>query len=95
MPSIKMLKRTDFPRGREERDTTLLPKHYITQEENENCHSIAQKLGCEAEMVLALNQGRYRGLKTIKTRLKAGTKMILQMGSGDSCAGNVLGKRVR
>ena len=37
----------------------------------------------------------HLGLKTIKTRLKAGTKMILQMGSGDSCAGNVLGKRVR
>ena len=57
-------------------------EHYITAVE-ENCQSIADKTGIDANAILALNKKRYRGLKTIRTTLKPGTQMILKMTSDD------------
>jgi len=53
--------------------------HYVTQEENENCASIAEKFGIDAAGVFGLNRTRYRGLKTERTKLKMGTNIILSV----------------
>ena len=57
-------------------------EHYITAID-ENCQSIADKTGIDANAILALNKKRYRGLKTIRTTLKPGTQMILKMTRDD------------
>ena len=68
-------------RGRFETPLTL--RHYTTIEENECCRSIGQKFMLDAGSILELNKKRYRGFKTIDTRLKAGTDIIITAERGD------------
>ena len=53
-------------------------KTYVTQNNNENCETIAGKFGLDADEVFALNKKRYRGFKTPRTQLMPGTTVILQ-----------------
>lgn len=68
-------------RGRFEAPLTL--RHYTTSEENECCRSIGQKFMIDPGSIFELNKKRYRGFKTIDTRLKAGTDIIITAERGD------------
>ena len=57
-----------IPMDIEESSRPFRFEHYVTQEENENCASIAEKFGVDAADVLALNRPRYRGLKKERTK---------------------------
>tara|TARA_Y100000389_G_scaffold59046_1_gene55082 strand:- start:256 stop:849 length:594 start_codon:yes stop_codon:yes gene_type:complete len=50
---------------------------YVTERANENCESIAEKLGLDANELLELNRKRYRAFKTTKTQLMPGTTILL------------------
>ena len=50
---------------------------YVTERANENCESIAEKLGLDATELLELNKKRYRAFKTTKTQLMPGTTILL------------------
>lgn len=50
---------------------------YVTERANENCESIAEKLGLDANELLELNKKRYRAFKTTKTQLMPGTTILL------------------
>jgi len=50
---------------------------YVTERANENCESIAEKLGLDANELLELNKKRYRAFKTTKTQLMQGTTILL------------------
>lgn len=52
---------------------------YVTVDNNESCESIAQKFGLDAEAIFAVNKKYYRGFKTVKTRLKPGTLIMLRV----------------
>ena len=67
--------------GRFEGPLTL--RHYTTSEENECCRSIGQKFMIDPSSIFELNKKRYRGFKTIDTRLKAGTDIIITAERGD------------
>ncbi len=50
---------------------------YVTERANENCESIAEKLGLDADELLQINKKRYRSFKTTKTQLMPGTTILL------------------
>ena len=74
----------DLPAHIEESVASFRTDFYTTEQENENCESIARKFGLDAQKIFILNHKRYRGFKTENTKLKAGTLLLLK-----GCHGNI------
>ena len=73
----------DLPAHIEESDASFITDFYTTEQENENCESVARKFGLDAQKIFILNHKRYRGFKTGNTKLKAGTLLLLKGCHGD------------
>ena len=73
----------DLPAHIEESVTSFRTDFYTTEQENENCESVARKFGLDAQKIFILNHKRYRGFKTENTKLKAGTLLLLKGCHGD------------
>ena len=74
----------DLPAHIEESVASFRTDIYTTEQENENCESIARKFGLDARKIFILNHKRYRGFKSENTKLKAGTLLLLK-----GCHGNI------